>query len=105
MKAWIPLLFCHAALAQDPFAESASPEPTPSQAEPAQPSNVAVLVEYIAIDHLRLSKLLHKHRQEDTDSRLRQELQKLIEDDFAEVVECTQIVTRSGLTNRSRSVV
>ena len=67
--------------------------------------NVAVLVEYIAVDHTDLTKLLRVHRREGTDTQFREDVRNLMDAGQAKLVEITQLVTRNGHPAQSESVV
>lgn len=69
------------------------------------PKSDRLLVEYIAVDHTDLTKLLRVHRREATDTRLREDVRKLMDAGHAKLVEITQLVTRNGHPAQSESVV
>ena len=103
------MMACQFALANDdPFAEGDLENERPSTEEGIEdwtPKNLAVLVEYIAVDHRDLTKLLRKCRHDVTDVRLRELVGEMMDGGSAEVVEITQLVTRNGQPTQSESIV
>jgi len=90
----------------DPFANDGQKVGAPRAAaiEDSIAQNVAVVVEYVAVEHTDLTKLLRAHRKAGTDTGLREDVGKLMEAGQATLLEITQMVTRSGQPIQSESV-
>ena len=86
---------------KDPFAKPG----TPVKAEEDVDRSISILVEYIKVDHLTANKMIREFGPKAAEAnKLREQLDKMIEEGKAELLETAWLCSRSGQRSKTESV-